>query len=85
MQMEEIATLVDNIINENFVFNSEEKPSSNQSLLETGILDSYSVLTFVMSLEEKFNISIEDEELVPDNLDSIKKAAIFVNNKLAGS
>ncbi|MCK4301296.1 MAG: acyl carrier protein, partial [candidate division Zixibacteria bacterium] len=41
------------------------------SLLDLGIIDSTGVLELVGFLEEKFGISIEDDDLVPDNLDSI--------------
>ena len=85
MSNNEIGSLVEKYINDNFVLNPEDKPSKDQSLLETGIIDSTSVLTLVMFLEEKFNISVQDEELVPDNLDSITNIASYVNRKLAGS
>jgi len=83
MQKEDIGALVENYINDNLVLNPEDKPSSSQSLLEAGVIDSTSVLTLVMFLEEQFNISVEDEELVPDNLDSIEKISSFVNRKMA--
>jgi len=51
------------------------------SLLEEGVLDSTGVLNVVMFIEETFGIEVKDEELVPDNLDSIDKLVAFVEKK----
>ena len=85
MPNDDIGSLVEKYINDNYVLNPEDKPSVDQSLLESGIIDSTSVLTLVMFLEEKFNISVQDEELVPDNLDSITNIASYVSRKLSKS
>ncbi len=82
MHNNDIGPLVEKYINDNYVLNPEDKPSADQSLLESGIIDSTSVLTLVMFLEEKFNISVQDEELVPDNLDSIANITSYVSRKL---
>ena len=55
-----------------------------QSLLDMGIIDSTGVLELVGFLEETCRIKIEDEELVPDNLDSVDKLVKFVGRKQAG-
>ncbi|MCK4606114.1 MAG: acyl carrier protein [candidate division Zixibacteria bacterium] len=54
------------------------------SLLDLGIIDSTGVLELVGFLEEKFEISVEDDDLVPDNLDSIDNLVRFVDAKAAG-
>ena len=51
------------------------------SLLENGIMDSTGVLEFIDFLEGTFNIKIMDEELVPDNLDSINRIVAFIERK----
>jgi acyl carrier protein len=51
------------------------------SLLEKGILDSTGVLELVGFIEETFSISVEDEELVPDNLGSIENLVRYVERK----
>ncbi|HEY8726599.1 MAG TPA: acyl carrier protein, partial [Gaiellaceae bacterium] len=43
----------------------------DQSLLDSGLLDSASILELVAFLEERFGIEVADEELVPENFDSI--------------
>lgn len=52
------------------------------SLLEEGIMDSTGVLDLVMFIEETFGIEVKDEELVPDNLDSVNKLVAFVERKI---
>ena len=51
------------------------------SFLETRIMDSTGVLEFVTYLESTFGIKVEDEELTPDNLDSVRLAAAYVERK----
>ena len=59
----------------------EEGLRDDASLLEEGVLDSTGVLNVVMFIEETFGIEVEDEELVPENLDSIDKLVAFVERK----
>jgi len=51
------------------------------SFLEEGIIDSTSVLDLVLFVEEKFGISVEDEEITPENFDSVSLLAAFVSQK----
>jgi acyl carrier protein len=83
MESEKIAEKVEQFIEENVVFEQEAKPTRDQALLETGIIDSTSILELVAFLEETFGITIEDEELLPANLDSIDKITGFVSKKLS--
>lgn len=55
------------------------------SFLESGLIDSTGVLELVAYLEEKFQIKVEDEDLVPANLDSVNALVRFVENKSAES
>lgn len=65
----------------NFLF-GEGDVADDESLLESGIIDSTGVLELVGFLEEKFAISVEDDELVPGNLDSVHCVTHFVERKL---
>ncbi len=56
--------------------------SDDDSFLEKGIIDSTSVLELVSLLERQYQIKIEDEDLVPDNLDSINNLSRFIQTKL---
>lgn len=57
--------------------------SDDSSFLEGGIIDSTGVLELVSFLEQRFEIRIQDDEIVPDNLDSVNTLAGFVERKLA--
>lgn len=57
---------------------------ATQSLLQSGIIDSIGVLSLVTFLEEEFAIRVEDEEVVPENLDSIDALVAFVARKKQG-
>ena len=52
------------------------------SLLEEGVLDSLGILELVEYLQEELGVAIEDEELVPENFQSIHAIASFVDSKL---
>ena len=51
------------------------------SLLELGIIDSTGVLELVGFLEETFQITVEDDDLVPDNLDSVNNLVNYIQRK----
>jgi len=53
------------------------------SFLESGLIDSTGVLELVQFLEEKFKIKVQDEDLVPANLDSVNALTQFVKAKSA--
>lgn len=55
----------------------------SESLTAQGILDSTGALELVTHLEERYGIAVQDEELHPDNLDSIEKIAAFIERKRA--
>jgi acyl carrier protein len=53
------------------------------SFLDKGIIDSTGVLELVMFLEDELGIVVEDEELIPENLDSVNQVSAFVTRKKA--
>jgi len=53
----------------------------DSSFLEEGVIDSTGVLELVGFLEENYNIKVEDEELIPENLDSIKNICAYIKLK----
>lgn len=71
-------------IHENFLFGQGgEKLSNDDSFLENGIIDSTGVLELVTFVEQEFPVTIDDDELIPDNLDSINNLVRFIETKLA--
>jgi acyl carrier protein len=53
----------------------------NDPLLESGILDSLGVLDVVSFVEQEFVITVSDEELVPENFQTIERLASFIQDK----
>jgi len=53
------------------------------SLLETGVIDSTGVLELIAFIEETYEIKVKDEELIPENLDSIVNVSDFIHRKQA--
>jgi acyl carrier protein len=67
---------------ENFLFGeSDNGLESTDSLLDRGIIDSTGVLELVSYLEETYEIEVEDEELIPENLDSIAAVTAYIQRK----
>jgi len=55
--------------------------SDDTSFLEEGIIDSMGIMELVMFVGDTFRITVEDEELVPDNFDSITRLASYIRLK----
>ena len=72
-----------NFILESFILEKPEDLVDDESLLEKGIMDSTGVLELVAFLESTYEIKVEDEELVPENLDSIRNIVNYLERKLA--
>jgi acyl carrier protein len=69
-------------IAENILYSNNGYSYPNEaSFLEEGIIDSTSVLDLVLFVEEKFGISVEDEEITPENFDSVNQIVGFVQQK----
>ncbi len=62
---------------------SPEDLSDSGSLLDLGIIDSTGILELVQYIEETFEITIDDAELVPENLDSVDNLIGFIQKKSA--
>lgn len=79
---EPIAPAVRAFIEENFLFRSNSAELlDDQSLMAADLLDSTGVLELVAFLEERFGIVMQDAEIVPENLDSIRAISAFVARK----
>lgn len=65
----------------NFYVSDPSALSDAASLLDQGIIDSTGVLEIIGFLEDTFRITVEDSEMIPDNLDSIDRISAFVSRK----
>ena len=83
--MEEAKEKIRKYILENFMFTEDETALSNEdSFLEKGIIDSTGMLELIAFIGDGFQITLEDDELVPDNLDSVNRVAAFIQRKKGG-
>ena len=64
-----------------FLFGQTDGLTDSESLLEKGILDSTGVLELVAHLERTYGFKVADDELLPDNLDSVDAISAFVARK----
>jgi acyl carrier protein len=69
---------------ENFLFGDDERLKEETSFIGSGIVDSTGVMELVAFLEERFEVRVEDEEVIPENLDSLVRVAAFLERKLNG-
>ena len=79
--MNELKDTIRTFVVENFLFGNNENLEDNTSFLEEGVIDSTGVLELVGFIEEEFAITVEDEELIPENLDSINNVTAYLERK----
>ena len=79
--MKYITAQIRKFIVENYLFGYDEELADDVSFLDEGIIDSTGVLELVSFIEDNFCFKIEDDELIPENLDSINNIAKFILNK----
>jgi acyl carrier protein len=70
-------------VTDNFMFGKPYKDfDDDDSFIERGIIDSTAVMELVAFLEQRYRIKLQDQELIPDNFDSINRLAQFVARRL---
>src|SRR5258706_16212046 len=70
-------------IRENYLLGEEYRFSDDDSFLERGIIDSTGILELIAFVEERFALKVEDDELLPANLDSVSRLVRFIEAKQA--
>ncbi|MFW5908267.1 MAG: acyl carrier protein [Desulfosalsimonas sp.] len=81
--MSDVKTTLRHFIVENFLFGDDDGFEDDTSFLEAGIIDSTGMLELITYLEEEFSIQLDDEELIPENLDSLINLEAFLARKHA--
>lgn len=67
---------------ENFLFTDDlSAVGYGDSLLGKGIVDSTGMLEVILFIEERFGVTIRDEEMIPENLDSIDRLVAFIKSR----
>ena len=79
--IESVQSEVRAFIVENFLFGTEQEFCSHDSLLQNGLVDSTGILELVQFIEQTYDLQISDDEMVPENLDSLHNVATFVVSK----
>jgi acyl carrier protein len=78
----DVISEVRSFIIERFLFGQDGDSLANgDSFMERRLVDSTGILEVVMFLEERYNLSVADDELVPENLDSVERIAAFIARK----
>ena len=83
--MNEIREQVRSYIVENFLFGDDVGLEDSTSFLDSGMIDSTGILEVISYLEESFSIRVKDDELIPENLDSIGNIIGYLGRKLGNS
>ncbi len=60
----------------------DEDPAPDESLFDSGTLDSFTLPDLVTGLEEEFGVSIPDADLVPERFDTIAKIDAYLDTKV---
>jgi acyl carrier protein len=80
-----IAFKIRDYLSRNFLFSDQGfQYEDDASFLELGIIDSFAFVELLQWVEEEFGISVADDELVPDNFDSVCKLSAFILGKQSG-
>ena len=70
------------LILEDYLFTDDESAlTDDMSFLQEGILDSMGILEIIMFLEERFQVSVAEDEMIPQNLDSINNILGYIERK----
>jgi acyl carrier protein len=79
-----IETAIENfIINDIMLDDISTKLDPNDSLISSGVLDSLALLRLIAFIEEQFSVTVEDSEVIPENLETINDIVAFVEQKMA--
>jgi len=79
--LNDIKSQIKKFIIDNFMFGKDNGLKDDTSFLNEGIMDSTGALELVSFLEETYGITVEDEELIPENLDSVDNLVGYLKRK----
>ncbi len=83
VKQSDVKTKLKEFLISNFLFSEDAVQFNDEdSFLEKGIIDSTGILELIEYLEDTYSIAIEDNELIPENLDSMNNVDAFIARKL---
>jgi acyl carrier protein len=81
MQTTDVGNEIRSFLVDNFRLGRNDNLGDDESLLGN-VIDSTGVIELVVFLQERFDITVEDEEVIAENLGSVRRAIAFVEGKL---
>jgi acyl carrier protein len=81
MDEKEVTDQIRNFIGQKFPLARRRKVHDGDNLLESGVIDSLGILEIVTFLNESFSLAVEDDDLIPENFQSIRSIASFVKQR----
>jgi len=79
-----LGQIIRKFISQNYLVADSDQIPDDESLLEKGIIDSTGVMELVAFIEGRFQIKIDDDEIIPENLDTISGIVQYINKKMDG-
>lgn len=80
--VESISRAIQNCINQNFPRAKQQNYTTSDDLFESGVIDSLGFLTIISFIEQHFEITISDEDVIPENFASIEAMTSYVERSL---
>lgn len=78
-----ISDQIKEFIIENFLFGEKNHFDESTDFFQKGILDSTGIIELVGFIEQTFNVSIEDDELIVENFSSLNNITTYLQSKIA--
>jgi acyl carrier protein len=79
--MQDVKNVVRRFLRDNFVMGGQTEIADDSSFMERHILDSTGFMELISFVEESFGIKVEDEEMLPANLDSLVNIERYLARK----
>ena len=84
LELDSILSDLREFIARNFLFSDKGYTyGDDASFLESGIIDSLGIIELVTFVEKTYGVSVADNELLPENFDSVAKLGSYIPNKSA--
>jgi acyl carrier protein len=78
----DIENKIRQFILKNLYYAEDNAIKTDDSFLETGVVDSMGVMELVAFVQSEFGLEVAQDEIVVENFDSIRKLTSFVKAKL---
>jgi acyl carrier protein len=86
LKLDQVKSVLREFVAGNFMLGKDSRGLGDRdSFLDSGLVDSTGILEFVAFLEEKWGVAVADEELLPENFDSLENLSAFVVRKAHGA